>query len=569
MQIRGNCEKQKRLERGSALVVVLVMGAISLLIVLSALSWSNHCTRMTARSNEYVRSLAAAEAAVEKVVAHVGNDYQNCDITLVNANLDAYRSMAPATSESTLWSGYEFADADTNSGRISVDFLPLSTNTVLSSKYKGLRGSAYDMQVLARARARNGQFGVWARIKQDLELSVISPFQFAIFYNLDLEINPGPAMTVTGPVHCNGNLYTQPGTSLSFSSDVTAAQSIVLDKKPGDPSIRTPGPVSFDGMKQQKAFTLEMPLGSLNTPNLMRTIVEVPPWTENPNSVAGRERLYNKADLVIKVQDAGVTATSGSFNSFAVAVPASEVNYFLNTTRTFRDKRENQDIKCSEIDVVKFRQWNSTNSLRPILPLKDVRSVFIADLRTQGGGTKAGVRLINGQTLPPHGLTVATPQPIYIQGDYNVSTNATPVNLGTTNTTQTFPAAILADAITVLSGNWSDANANKGIGNRKATDTTINAAFLAGIVQTITGQYSGGVENYPRFLEDWSNHIFTYNGSMVVLFESQYATAFWGSSDVYSPPIRHWAFDSNFNDMAKLPPASPQLRLLLRGSWSD
>src|SRR6185295_16533122 len=107
---------------------------------------------------------------------------------------------------------------------------------------------------------------------------------------------------------------------------------------------------------------------------------------------------------------------------------------------------------------------------------------------------------------------------------------------------------------------------------RVASDTTVNAAFLAGIVQTTSGNYSGGVENFPRFLEDWSGKTFTYNGSMVVMCNSRLAVGQWqgtGSSiGIYNPPNRNWAFDLNFRNPAKLPPGTPSLRALVRGSWA-
>ena len=37
-----------------------------------------------------------------------------------------------------------------------------------------------------------------AAVQQNLQLAVIPVFQFAIFYAIDLEINPGPVMKVTG-----------------------------------------------------------------------------------------------------------------------------------------------------------------------------------------------------------------------------------------------------------------------------------------------------------------------------------------------------------------------------------
>ena len=107
-----------------------------------------------------------------------------------------------------------------------------------------------------------------------------------------------------------------------------------------------------------------------------------------------------------------------------------------------------------------------------------------------------------------------------------------------------------------------------GDSSRNAADTTINAALLGGIVPSNGSSYSGGVENFPRFLENWSGDTLAYNGSMVVMFYSKLATAPWGTSDVYSPPTRQWTFDLNFMDVTKLPPGTPEVRALIRGEWA-
>jgi hypothetical protein len=190
------------------------------------------------------------------------------------------------------------------------------------------------------------------------------------------------------------------------------------------------------------------------------------------------------------------------------------------------------------------------------------------DTRSQTSATESGVRLVNGQTLLPKGLTVASPNPLYIKGHYN----APAADLGKTNTFSTKPASVVGDSVTILSPSWSDANSNLDLGSRLASPVTVNAAFLAGIVPTTTASYSGGVENFPRFLENWSGIVFTYNGSMVVLYQSKYATALWrgtGSTiGIYNPPNRNWAFDMNFRDVNKIPPATPCLRVLIRNAWA-
>ena len=79
-----------------------------------------------------------------------------------------------------------------------------------------------------------------------------------------------------------------------------------------------------------------------------------------------------------------------------------------------------------------------------------------------------------------------------------------------------------------------------------ASNTTVNAAFISGNVPSANGYYSGGVENFPRFLENWSGKTVTYYGSMIELYKSQQAIGHWGSANVYSAPNRAWYFDTNF-----------------------
>jgi hypothetical protein len=38
-------------------------------------------------------------------------------------------------------------------------------------------------------------------------------------------------------------------------------------------------------------------------------------------------------------------------------------------------------------------------------------------------------------------------------------------------------------------------------------------------------------------------------------------------ANVYDPPARNWAFDLNFMDAKKLPPGTPSVSALIRGTW--
>ena len=561
--------------QGHALLLVILFLAVSAIILAGALNWSRSNTFLNERNNQYFRSLAAAEAATEKVLTQLKADYDAEGEPMVLANLGTYRTMIPSGTENPDWNSYAFYDLNNTPGRISVEPSAVTEYRDLTSQYKGLRGYATPIRIASRAREAPRVINVVGGIQQDVDLASIPIFQFAIFYNIDLEIHPGPVMNVTGPVHCNANIYLDPGNVLTFYSDVTAAGEIIHDKKPGDPLSRN-GTIVYRADHNSRVSSLNLPIGTNNSPNTVRQIVEVPPppALESLTSLMARQRFFNKADLVILVTNGiggvfeppTIIAHSGAFDVFSTKIPATEVAKFMSTTNRFANRREGRTVTVLDLDIAKLGLWNANNDvLKPKLvhPDKNIRIVYVADLRSgRPANTQPGLRLINGQTVLPAGLTVASPNPVYIKGHYNAPAG----HLGTANTSQTRPAAVIGDAIMILSSAFNDRNTTS-MGT--AVNTTVNAALLAGIVPTVSGSYSGGVENYPRFLENWGSATFTYNGSMVVMYESKWATAPWDSgTSYYSPPRRNWAFDTNFREVTKLPPGTPMMRVLVRGHWA-
>jgi hypothetical protein len=558
----------RRAQRGYSLIFVLCFSTVCLFILASALQWSMNNSRLNDRSNQHFNTVAAAEAATEKVVASLSRDFQSQGESLVWANLSSYRFLTPATNESPAWSAFSFSDATGNNNRTYVERLAASAYVPLQSQYDGIYGLASTYRVVSNARMNGLDYAMDAGVKQDVQLASIPVFQFAIFYSMDLEINPGPAMTITGRVHGNNNINLQPQNTLTFQSHITAAGAIIKNKHTNDPLVRSLAlsQVIFQGEHDANTSALSLPIGTNNTPAAIQAVVEIPPVTEDPNSPMGKQRFFNKSDLIVLVSNSSVTVKSGVFNNFAKTVTPGEYSPWLTTTTTFYNKREAKTIKTTEIDVGQFRAWSASNTnLWPALGGRDVRSIYVADLRTQTASTESGVRLKNGQTLPSLGLTVASPNPLYVLGHYN----APWFYLGTTNTSTTKPAALIGDSINILSSAWNDANAAASISSRVAADTTVNAALMGGIVPSNGTSYSGGVENFPRFLENWSSRTLAYNGSMVVMFYSKIATNAWGADDVYSPPIRQWTFDLNFMDATKLPPGTPEVRALIRGQWAQ
>jgi len=556
---------------GNALLLTLIMCAIALMAVAGALSYAATNARLTFRSNQYSISVAAAEAATEKVLTQMSADYLSGGEALVAANLSTYQGTYPMASDSSYWGGWEFTDASGHKNQTYVQAGAVSNYMVLNSAYAGLKGYATIYTVVSDARQKSQPQDVTGAVMEQLQLARVPVFQFMGYSMGDLEISCGQPFTVLGRMHSNGQLYVEPDNVLTFQSDVTAVGNILFSRSPLDSRGAPAGSVVYQGRKDSHVAALTLPIGTTNTPTAVREIIQPPPLYESATSSLGRVRYYNLADMLLIVTNAGtnfsVTGCSGNFNGFATTIPTNEINLFVITTNKFYDWRESKTVKTIGLNIGILVLWSATNNtLRTALGGRDVGSIYVWDRRSLTATNLAAVRVFNGAQLPPRGLSVATHDPLYVWGTYNQPTAA---NLGTTNTSTSLPASLVGDAITILSTNWTDANSTATLSSRGAKPTTVNAAILAGAVETVNGNYGGGMENFPRFLESWgSDNAFTYNGSMVKMFPSLYATNTWGKTNVYDPPARNWAYDANFDNPAKLPPLTPSLQKVVRAQWA-
>jgi len=557
-------------QTGSALMLTMVMSALALAILAAAMSWSASSTRLTYRSVQYSRSVAAAEAATQKVASQINQDFLSGGENLVVNSLNYYRqNTVPASSDSSYWNTWEFDDGNGNIGQTYVQRSAATKYVVLDSTYAGLKGYVSTYTVVSHARDTASIQDVTVGVLQQLQLASIPIFQFAMYSSGEMEISCGQPFDITGRVHSNGELYVEPDNALTFESSVTAVISILFQRDPLDTRNPPSGGVTYVHPDQKAApvAALTLPIGATNTPTAIREIIEPPPAGEDPNSPLGRLRYYNLCDLIVTASDTGTTATSGQFNNRQTSIPTNELATFVSTANSFWDAREGKTVQPIDINIGNLTAWSLTNtSLRSSLVGSNLTSVYVVDRRTLPASSLGAVRVYNGKQLPANGLTVATGRPLYVWGDYNQYNDA---NLGTTNTSTTRPASLVADAVTILSGHWSDANSTSAVGSRTAQSTTVNAGLLTGSVDTTLGHYSGGMENFPRFLETWGlANVFTYNGSMIKMFPSLYATNAWGQANIYSPPKRNWAYDANFDDPMKLPPKTPSLLKVIRGQWA-
>jgi hypothetical protein len=446
---------------------------------------------------------------------------------------------------------------------------------------------------------------------------------FAIFYNGLLEFTMVQTMIINGPVHANGPIYVGSDDTLTFNGTVTTTSALSAHADDGNgPWVSlSAANVTFKSIPQSITNVPSLAVSSSQT-NL-HFMIEVPP---NPTTLPGliteqllhNQRLYNQAQMLLLVTNAStgpvnatnVTVTLILQTSVNGALPGDDpgkVVYaytnvspdeltlgianvapnlpFLSLTNWFYDQREYKTNFATQIDVGLFASWAITNGfVQSKLPTNAgiyPTILYVADLRTNDAKHMPVVRLLDGAQLPANnnlGFSVATPNPLYVLGNYNIQIpGSSGVSANSTNTIYTVPAALFSDALTILSSNWTDAESlfaySGGNSADDATTTTINAAIVTGSMPstgTTVQLFSGGVHNLPRLLEDWNNQTLWLNTSLVRLWTSQIATNQFRDpqgfspppyNPYYNPPTRQFSFNLNYRYPTNTPPGIPFISL--------
>lgn len=308
------------------------------------------------------------------------------------------------------------------------------------------------------------------------------------------------------------------------------------------------------------------------------------PYTST-NGTVDNEDIYGQDGILQSGEDVidyGYDATSsiskkGTLQKNLLELPDSSVALTVSATPTFTERKTRME-QAMRLDNHYFR--------------RAVRLFNGEKLSTTGAA---------GKLSPTKGITVASENMVYIWGNYNTSgvtgipsggSSLNPIHYSGAQV----PASIVCDAFFPLSKTWFDGlsaiypegssipDTRTGTPYRMADEnlpsiadgTAVRAGIIAGTtISTMDGlpgrtsaglRRSGGIVNYPRFLEMWNSNDptyvenpWSYSGSFIPLFRSTQAIAQWESdtSSIYLPPRRNWSFDSTFLDPNRLPPGTP------------
>lgn len=592
--MKTNLSPQHSHKSGYALLMVMSIVAVSLIVLAATMQRTGTVALLNSRNNTYLVNINAAEAAVEKTYARLAYDFVAFGVGGVIHNLPLYRTNVPNTVESTYWRNFQFSDGQGNGNRTYINLLT-NYSGPLPSQYPGLfTMNAPVYRIVSNARNVGGLVTMTSAAQIDVLLALVPLSTYAIFYNSLLEFSTAAPMTVNGRVHANGNIYTGSSSPTRFNDTVTATGTLSSPKNNGSGPWKGTQAGTFKGSPTYKTNVPTITL-SINMTNT-HSLIDIPPSGESATSSQGQQRLYNQAQVVLLVSNTAVYAriqasvsgqapgadSSPQILTSPTDASALATNFpFLTLTNKFRDQREDKDILVTQIDVAKYDHWIKTNS--SILSKFPTGSgtyptiLYAADNRANSSSQLSGVRVVHGAVVPRNGglgWSLATPNPLYVWGNYN-STNAS--YFGTTNTTAALPSAFMSDALTILSDAWNDSTSFTAsqTGPTPSSKVAINAAILTGITPS-TGNtsttFSGGVHNLPRLLENWtSSRQVWLNTSIINLFNSTKATGKFvtpGTGSYYTAPTRQFSFDQNFLDPAKQPPGMPCALVPIRYNWA-
>ncbi len=478
--------------------------------------------------------------------------------------------------------------------------VPISGTVPVGEEFEGMLYQGYQYDVFSSAYNKNNLPS--AILQMRFTSRLVPLFQFAIFYDKDLEFSNTATLTVGGRIHTNFDLYFNAGSggsTLTINGLTTAVGQTYRGFKDqnacgGAVQVQAIGGgltgINCGGSR------VALTNAALNTWNggirqgvLKLNVPKPAAFTPTPGAQywdgAELRVVYDLAATQVQVRDANnainIVATN-TLNATCGAPVTSSANAFY-------DRREGPVAGGTSGRLITMLEVNMGNLLTCINNNAAVLNVpgglantsdnglvlyfTVIGLNSNLNPSGYGVRLRNGNNLSPFnntkGITVVSDQPIYIQGDYNNNNNGVVPGW--------VPASVMGDVINVLSANYANAPTRVGtrpvlltaaipcnqptkgqapLDCRPATNTTIRAAIVGatdstgnaeGAAGRDVGISNGGVNNMMRYHEEWGFNggliggaaTFTYQGSLVSLNTPLHMAGTWSlGGPNFTPPGR-------------------------------
>lgn len=239
-------------QHGGAFITVLGFSIILLMLVASVLKYSGSERKLNNREKIHAEARLAAEAISEYGIAQVKNILEKSSTFTDSVwSPDDQKLFVPTGTyqgsierpDNSFWAGTHVID---NSGSATEKplmhvgkILDISAGGLVlidplnpdndNDPLKGRRAFRYSLDILSRATTSDTVSGkVTNYMQQSFVIRAAPLFSNAVYYNMDLEVQPGPDFLVTGSTHANGRMYVRSASAspikIQFAGPVTAVK---------------------------------------------------------------------------------------------------------------------------------------------------------------------------------------------------------------------------------------------------------------------------------------------------------------------------------------------------------
>ena len=569
-------------ERGSVLLIALLMLVVFTLVGATFLTLSNTEGMISTNHTGSVQSLFVAESAAQLAYESLAASNFQSFTHQADGSPQTIGTLTPVAFPGTLTlddAGVQGFTEERDDGWYVWEWNPGDPDPSLTNT--GLLEQIRFSVRPASADPNDSQFvieveGVVGRFRKRLQVLGYSEsiFTYAVFSDGPLtEFTRGEDQTITGKIHANGDLFMRPADPRTLtinSPSLTATGRIVRTTDLFGRDLFSGGSTVL--IDDNTGTPVEMVLGAPGT----AMDSDNPNWTnDDPNDgIDGALELW------------GGVVRDGQLGAVHIDPPPVETivaggwydqraGLRLSAGDTQTDELGNDVSAAIAGAVTEVTFWNDATE-----EYETVQEIDMAALNASGYFPPNGllysdvpIRLVNASELNGD-LTIACAHNVYTRGDFN--------------TTNKRPAAILSRGrIWHLSDAWNDSDSvtQGATSGRQAQNgtTTINAAMLDGQPAMGTGQWADidgdGTPDDPTagdaspdadfLLESWGgSRTLRKYGSIVHLQNADMADSpdnagkqpweiSWITNGAYAPPSRDYSYDPALAGLTGQPPFTP------------
>ena len=374
--------KMKNKTDASTMLAVLAMLTMLSAFVIASLNYTASVSRNVVGSNALRRATEVGDGALDYAFAYWRELCKEQPNTLrptadfatiplpTQALFPAISSFtASRTANPTTGAPYTIANYQVQA--VDPEMNPTATTTTAPTPGTGMQVGSSSTYYLASADVSMPAFAgrmLTVKLRRVFQKQLQSPWEYAIFYNDLLEMNPGAPQTIAGWVHTNGSLYTAMG-DLTFKSKVDYGDDWGTAFAPGDKDHTgtTPAAPTWPGNLPPARGQIQLPFGMDPTQiftgaNANDTgyheLIE-PPASGVPDPIA-TARYYNQADIRILVDASNnVTMTDSAgnvVNNHSTGNDLALYNVFngaIKTNDSIQDDREAATMRIVTVDMSK------------------------------------------------------------------------------------------------------------------------------------------------------------------------------------------------------------------------